>query len=112
MNKCIHTNDLDTVYQIVLHWQLLVDAGRISPKSALLYYILQHTATHCNTLQHTATHCNTMQHTATHCNTNQLYCIIYIKFTTKLTFDYFGQGALHRRSPVAPDKNSQKSVPQ
>ena len=22
-------------------------------------YILQHTATHCNTLQHTATHCNT-----------------------------------------------------
>ena len=32
-------------------------------------YILQHTATHCNTLQHTAntaTHCNTLQHTATH----------------------------------------------
>jgi len=44
-------------------------------------YILQHTATHCNTLQHTAsscntlqrtgTHCNTLQHTATHCNTLQ-----------------------------------------
>jgi len=32
-------------------------------------WILQHTATHCNTLQHTATHCNTLQHTATHCNT-------------------------------------------
>jgi len=28
-------------------------------------YVLQHTATHCNTLQHTATHCNTLQHTAT-----------------------------------------------
>ena len=26
-------------------------------------YILQHTATHCNTLQHTATHCNTLHHT-------------------------------------------------
>jgi len=34
-------------------------------------WILQHTATHCNTLRHTATHCNTLQHTATHCNTLQ-----------------------------------------
>jgi len=34
-------------------------------------YVLQHTATHCNTLQHTATRCNTLQHTATHCNTLQ-----------------------------------------
>jgi len=64
-------------------------------------YMLQHTATHCNTpkktatpathvwtrhvalimneasmLQHTATHCNTLQHTAMHCNTLQhtLWC--------------------------------------
>jgi len=28
-------------------------------------WILQHTATHCNTLQHTATHCNTLQHSIT-----------------------------------------------
>ena len=28
-------------------------------------YVMQHTATHCNTLQHTATHCSTLQHTAT-----------------------------------------------
>ena len=37
-------------------------------------YLMQHTATHCNTLQHAATHCNTLQHTqhtATHCNTLQ-----------------------------------------
>jgi len=32
---------------------------------------LQHTATHCNTMQHTATQCNTLQHTATHCNSPQ-----------------------------------------
>jgi len=30
------------------------------------YHTLQHTATHCNTLQHSATHSNTLQHTATH----------------------------------------------
>ena len=51
-----------------------------------MHYILQHTATHCNTLQHTATHCNTLQHTATHCNTLQhtgaVYeCIIYSTYT-------------------------------
>jgi len=28
-----------------------------------LNFLMQHTATHCNTLQHTATHCNTLQHT-------------------------------------------------
>jgi len=38
---------------------------------ALCQYVLQHTATHCNTLQHIATHRNTPQHTATHCNTLQ-----------------------------------------
>ena len=30
-------------------------------------YILQHTATHCETLQHTAPHCTTLQRTAAHC---------------------------------------------
>jgi len=65
-------------------------------KNEICLYVLQHTATHCNTLQHTATHCNTLQHrikydynakgvrqkaclphhhplqhTATHCNTLQ-----------------------------------------
>jgi len=38
-------------------------------------YMLQHTATHCNTLhntlQHTTQHCNTLQPTATHCSTPQ-----------------------------------------
>ena len=29
-------------------------------------YLVQHTATHCNTLQHTATHCNLLHLTATH----------------------------------------------
>jgi len=29
-------------------------------------YILQHTATHCNTLQHTATHCNILTHAHIH----------------------------------------------
>ena len=46
---------------------------------------LQHTATHCNTLQHNTTHCNTLQHTATHCNTLQhsiLSCIIPTWFNT------------------------------
>ena len=47
----------------------------------ILYLLLQHAATRCNTLQHAATrcnalqqaatHCNTLQHTATHCNTLQ-----------------------------------------
>ena len=31
-------------------------------------YMLQHTATHCNTLQHTAKCCNKLQHTVTHVN--------------------------------------------
>jgi len=35
------------------------------------FFLLQLSATHCNTLQHTATHCNTLQHTATLCNTLQ-----------------------------------------
>jgi len=30
------------------------------------HFILQHTASHCNTLQHTATHCNILRHTASH----------------------------------------------
>ena len=43
---------------------------RVMPYIYMWYhsFVMQHTATHCNTLQHTATHCNTLQHTATLCN--------------------------------------------
>jgi len=32
-------------------------------------FMLEHTATHCNTMQHAATRCSTLQHTVTHCHT-------------------------------------------
>jgi hypothetical protein len=76
-------------------------------------YMLQHTATHCNTpkktatpathvwtrhvalimneasmLHHTATHCNTLQHTAMHCNTLQhtLWCSVLQCVTCRMTY--------------------------
>jgi len=49
----------------------------------LVLYLLQHTATHCNTLQHTATHCNT---TATdHHQKYNTYTLQYI-YTQKPTY--------------------------
>ena len=50
---------------------LAINISYMLQHSATLCNTLQYTATHCHTLQHTATHCNTLQHTATHCNTLQ-----------------------------------------
>jgi len=48
----------------------MVDVIRLSSEihglytlTFLLYTVVHHTATHCNTLQHTASHCTTQQHT-------------------------------------------------
>ena len=54
-SRKIHRFFLDNLYQQHGLW---CGCGR--------RWMLQHTATHCNTLRHTATHCNTLQHTATH----------------------------------------------